>query len=229
MSVTRPANQVTPPDAAARRSRLGDHFWVRVAGGPGEASWWATPVSSNTILRRETQKELSAALPSLNMSELSTAMVSAIISGLSLVVALLALGVASKSTIAARKPVVVFEYDPQVGWRLRNVGNGPAINVRVAIRGKHTEWTPPTSVPSLPTAAEYNLPWVAKLNAWMLGAQYTDFEGMHYTTVSQHDLNRFERGEVLARFTMPDFDYLPGRKDRRVWDTPDLSNDASLN
>ncbi len=36
-----------------------------------------------------------------------------------------------RTAIAARKPVLIFEYSRE-GWQLCNVGNGPALNVIVA-------------------------------------------------------------------------------------------------
>jgi hypothetical protein len=45
-----------------------------------------------------------------------------------------------KSAVRARKPVLVFEYDGDVGWVLRNVGAGPALNIVVAQKRVAGEW-----------------------------------------------------------------------------------------
>jgi hypothetical protein len=62
--------------------------------------------------------------------------VSALISGLALALALASfavnLRIGHRAAVRGRKPVLVFVDEPGRAWTLRNIGNGPAVNVVVA-------------------------------------------------------------------------------------------------
>jgi hypothetical protein len=64
----------------------------------------------------------------------------------------------------ARIPVLVFVYDGAQGWLLRNVGNGPALNIEVAqkvVRGERAgSWTNPVRVPPVGRDNEILLSWL---------------------------------------------------------------------
>jgi hypothetical protein len=154
--------------------------------------------------------------------------VSPIISVSALVVSLLAYNLARRNAVAARRPVVVFEWTDSEGWQINNAGNGPAMNLRVSVRGKHSAWTEEVIVPPIPSGGTFELPWIGKLDAWMLGGEYEDFDGYAYTTISQHDQNLTKSGFNLAAFAEPDKDYVIGRNVRRVWNAEDLSNRPEL-
>ena len=160
--------------------------------------------------------------------QVTVAAIAAIVSGLSFLIALSAYFLGRQNAVASRRPVLVFEWTNERGWRLRNPGNGPAVNIRVSVRGKKTAWTPPVTIPSLATDAVFELTWIGYLNAWMLGAEYEDFAGTFYTTISQHDLNYMQDGHRLSEFVAHDKDFLTGRGARRHWNAADLSKDESL-
>jgi len=111
---------------------------------------------------------------------LEVPLISASISSISLAVATFAFLLSRRNAIAARCPIVVFEYTDSVGWRVRNVGNGPAVNLQVSVRGKKTQWSEAVLVPCLPTGETFDLTWIGHLNAWMLGGEYSDYLGMRY-------------------------------------------------
>lgn len=154
--------------------------------------------------------------------------ISAVIAAVSFVVAALAYRLNRRNAINARRPAVVFEWDDGQGWKVRNVGNGPAVNVRVAVRGRFRGWTQFVRIPALGAGAEFKLRWVGKLNAWMLGAEYSDFAGEQYSTISQHDMNVFAAGAAVLSYNKPDHDYVVGRAELRHWNAPDISHDESL-
>jgi len=79
-----------------------------------------------------------------------------------------------KSAVLTRKPVLVFEYDGEQGWLLRNVGAGPALNVIVAQKRVGGEWFNPVRVPPLSKDGKFLLGWLGHVNTTGLGATYVD-------------------------------------------------------
>lgn len=97
----------------------------------------------------------------------------------------------------ARKPVLVFVDDPgETCWVLRNVGNGPALNVLTAQR-KGGQWFNPVKVPPLGKGATFALTWLGRANDTGLGATYFDFEGSAYTTTLGDEVIRTYTGQRL--------------------------------
>jgi hypothetical protein len=131
-----------------------------------------------------------------------------------------------RNAITARQPVLVFEFDQTEGWKIRNVGKGPALNVIVSIRGKNTLWKYPVTTPSLKDGNEFGLHWLGKLNTWMLGATYSDFDGKTYTTIGQHDANLLRTGHVQSEYTEPNKDYLHGSNATRHWNAVPVTDSA---
>src|ERR1041384_6175962 len=64
------------------------------------------------------------------------------------------------SAVLARKPVLIFEYDGELGWVLRNVGAGPALNVIVAQKRVGGDWFNPVRVPPLSKDGRFLLAWL---------------------------------------------------------------------
>jgi hypothetical protein len=80
-----------------------------------------------------------------------------------------------RAAVRGRKPVLVFVDDPKEGcWTLRNVGNGPALNVLVAQRNKGT-WFNPVLVPPFGRDSSFPLTWLGRTNSDGVGVSYTDF------------------------------------------------------
>jgi hypothetical protein len=99
-----------------------------------------------------------------------------------------------RSSIAARRPVLVFVYDGSSGWILRNIGGGPALNIIVAQKRVGGEWFNPVRVPPFAKDAEFVLRWLGHVNTTGLGVTYTDYEDRPYTSTCGNDLSRTFRG-----------------------------------
>lgn len=125
-----------------------------------------------------------------------------------------------RAAVRARKPVLVFVDDPDArSWVLRNVGNGPALNVVVAQRQDEHGWFNPVRVPPLGREAHFRLHWLGRWSAGGLGATYTDFEDRRYTSTLG--------GEISCTY---DGDHLPRWRDeeiKRYWH-PELAGDTAI-
>jgi hypothetical protein len=103
-----------------------------------------------------------------------------------------------RSSISAKRPVLVFVYDEGVGWLLRNIGGGPALNVIVAQKQAGGEWFNPVRVPPFAKNAEVVLAWLQHENTTGLGATYTDYEDRAYTSTCGDDLSRTSPGALFG-------------------------------
>jgi hypothetical protein len=117
-----------------------------------------------------------------------------------------------RSAILGRKPVLVFVYDGKIGWILRNVGAGPALNVIVAQRHRSYGWTNPVRVPPLAKDGEMVLQWLRHVNTTGLGASYCDFDQALYTSICGNDLNQVFDGNHMRAW--------PEKDIHRHWDNP---------
>lgn len=113
----------------------------------------------------------------------------------------------------SRLPVLIFmddrgkDTDPDKWWVLRNVGNGPALNIVIARKSTHdaTEWSEPTRIAALARDSEVALPWLADSGfVAVLAATYQDFIGADgsgrvraFTTVCSHNANSVRLGRHL--------------------------------
>lgn len=106
----------------------------------------------------------------------------------------------------SRMPVLVFQYDGRRGWLLRNVGNGPALNVVVACKlvegPERGKWFRAVRVPPLSRDGEMLLAWLKHEGKHGLGATYEDFlgrgqGGRAYTTTCGNDLSDVVEGSLF--------------------------------
>jgi hypothetical protein len=139
------------------------------------------------------------------------------ISAVSVTIALLSFAVNlwlnQRAAVRALKPVLVFVDEPTEGcWVLRNVGNGPALNVLVAQRAGG-RWFNPVIVPPFGKDASLALKWLGRLNVTGLGATYSDFEDRRYTATLGDERSRAYDGERLPRWADHEI--------RRYWELPD--------
>jgi hypothetical protein len=102
-----------------------------------------------------------------------------------------------KSARNSRKPVLVFEYQQSNGWLIRNVGNGPALNIIVTCKGKKGAWKYFVRLPALAKDDKFILTWLGHCDVWSLSSVYTDFLGIAYTLVSIHDENHIRTGQKI--------------------------------
>jgi hypothetical protein len=111
-----------------------------------------------------------------------------------------------RSALLARKPVLVFEYEGNIGWTLRNVGAGPALNVVVAQKRGGGEWFKPVRVPPLSKDGKFTLQWLNHVNDTGLGATYTDTEQMSYTSSCGNDLSKTFDGTLFGPWPEPEIE-----------------------
>ena len=129
-------------------------------------------------------------------------LITATLSTMALVVSLVAFALNYRHTrhsaVSARKPVLIFEYDGELGWILRNVGAGPALNVTVAQKRVGGEWFNPVRVPPLSKDGKLTLEWLNHVNTTGLGATYTDTEQLPYTSTCGNDLSEVAVGTLFG-------------------------------
>ncbi len=105
-----------------------------------------------------------------------------------------------------RMPILVFQHDGSRGWLLRNVGNGPALNVVAAskhVQGEHRgEWFNAVRLPPMSRDSELLLEWLGHEGSHGLGATYDDFlggtRGVTYTTTCGNDLSEVSFGALFS-------------------------------
>jgi hypothetical protein len=140
-----------------------------------------------------------------------------IISAISVSIALfsfvLNLRLNQRAAIRARKPVLVFVDEPSEGcWVIRNVGNGPALNVLVAQRADG-RWFNPVFIPPFGKDGQFPLKWLGRVNVTGLGATYSDFEDRRYTSTLGG-----ERSHTYDGARLPSWD---DGEIRRYWELSD--------
>lgn len=107
---------------------------------------------------------------------------------------------AQRAEARARKPVLVFVDVPeQECWVLRNVGNGPALNIVCAQR-RDGQWFNPVRLPPLGNDASFPMPWLGRTSDTGLGSTYSDFEGSAYTTTIGNEIVRTHHGARLPHW-----------------------------
>ena len=112
--------------------------------------------------------------------------------------AILTAGYFSLRTLtASRRPVLVLESDGRTGWLLRNIGNGPGLNILIAQKRVGGGWFNPVRVPPLARNAEMVLKWLHHMNDAGIGATYEDFKGDRYSTTCGNDLSQTYLGSIL--------------------------------
>lgn len=95
------------------------------------------------------------------------------------------------------KPAIVVSYSTESGWHLKNIGNGPALNVVVAQRHESGDWFCPVRVPPLGQDDQLHLAWMEHTNVRWIGATYTDIDGRNYSSECSDDLTRIRAGSVF--------------------------------
>jgi hypothetical protein len=125
-----------------------------------------------------------------------------------------------RAAVRARKPVLVFVDDPDAQcWVLRNVGNGPALNVVVAQRQRKLGWFNPVRLPPLGRDGDFRLHWLGRWSGGGLGAVYSDFEDRRYTSTLGGELSRTYEGHRLPRWR--------DEQVKRYWN-PEIAADTAV-
>jgi len=111
--------------------------------------------------------------------------------GLSLCASLAAVYISVKALTDSKRPVLVFERT-QDGWIIKNVGNGPALNL-VFAAGDGARWLDPYKVPSISKDGSYQL---KNLKAGArLGVAYFDFDQNLYSSECTAYIMKLRSGE----------------------------------
>jgi hypothetical protein len=106
-----------------------------------------------------------------------------------------------RSHKAQISPILVFLYDADKGWHIRNVGSGPALNVLVVRRFPKKQWREPVRIPPVSTGDHFPLHWMRRTNRDQLGVSYCDFERRSYTSECKRDLTNIVAADTLPSFT----------------------------
>jgi hypothetical protein len=115
-----------------------------------------------------------------------------VIATLSAAIALASVAVAyyafHKTLRTAAKPVLIFSMTSELGWRVENVGVGPAINVLIGPANDPEHEPGITSCYPLAAGATLELAWIT--NPHPLAAVYSDVYGATFSTICQRHQNR---------------------------------------
>lgn len=127
---------------------------------------------------------------------------------LSIITYILARSSARASERRSRIPVLVFVYDAD-RWLLRNVGNGPALNIVVAIKSAHddVDWQRPTRIPPVGRDDSFHISWLRDADPAVIAASYEDFlaadspgKSRSYSVFIEYDVNTVSPVRLLPRW-----------------------------
>lgn len=102
-----------------------------------------------------------------------------------------------RSRVISLRPILVFEYDGTKGWIIRNLGNGPALDITVAMKPQNGKWVSPVRIPPLSRGGQFLMEWLNHTNIHALGAIYRDIEERFYTSTCANDLSKVAIGRHL--------------------------------
>lgn len=131
--------------------------------------------------------------------ELVISIIALFVAGVSVVVSFYFSRLTSKTSVF---PVLVFVYDKEHGWEIRNVGKGPALNVIVA-QSNGENWDMPTSCYPIDAGDNLKIPWVGH-DPYQLGVSYCDAHNRCYTSICKDDLTRISNGVRLPQWDKKD-------------------------
>ncbi|GJQ57918.1 MAG: hypothetical protein D8M57_04110 [Candidatus Scalindua sp. AMX11] len=121
-------------------------------------------------------------------------------SGISVAVSMTAITVsylsARKAGITGIRPVLVFCFNSGSGWSLKNIGNGPALNIVLALLDADNRWVSPEGIPSLAVNGEF-----------VIGGFNTQIEfigwGCFYTDISASPYSSTQKGSETQIVASP--------------------------
>lgn len=95
-------------------------------------------------------------------------------------------------------PVLVAEYNESNGWSIRNIGNGPALNVLVAQKRIKGGWF------NIGQDDQFHLKWLGHFNDSGLGISYQDFNSKKYSSTISNDLTNTFSKDILPSWEESD-------------------------
>jgi hypothetical protein len=94
------------------------------------------------------------------------------------------------------RPVLVFVHEEPTGWRLQNIGKGPALNILIAKRDDREDWFDIARVPPLPENGAVDLSRWGKTVSDEAGATYQDFKDNAYSSICKDDRAHTSDGSI---------------------------------
>lgn len=123
-------------------------------------------------------------------------------SGIAVVVSVIAITVsyfsARKARITGIRPVLVFCFNSGCGWSVKNIGNGPALNIILALLDADERWISPEGIPSLAVGGEFVFSGFGtqiKFIGW--GCFYTDISARSYSTIQKGNETKIIAGSLF--------------------------------
>ncbi len=123
-------------------------------------------------------------------------------SGTAIVVSIIAITVSylssRKSRVIGIRPVLVFCFNSGCGWSVKNIGNGPALNIVFALLDADDRWISPEGIPSLAANGEFvfgGLNSQIKIIGW--GCLYTDISERSYSTIHKNNKTQIIKGSIF--------------------------------
>ena len=119
----------------------------------------------------------------------------------------------ARTSRASIRPVIALVYDNNIGWSIRNIGNGPALNVVVAQKPIKSNWFRPVRVPPVSAGGEFILQWIGHDNDHGIGVYYEDFHEKAYSSTCGNDLTKMHKGNIFPAWR-------DSQIGRHWWDNP---------
>ncbi|KHE91726.1 MAG: hypothetical protein K8F52_12295 [Candidatus Scalindua rubra] len=123
-------------------------------------------------------------------------------SGIAIIVSIIAITIsflsARKSRIIGLRPVLVFYFQSGRGWYIKNIGNGPALNIILALLDADNRWISPEGIPSLAVNGEFvfgSFNTEIKINGW--GCLYTDIAERSYSSIQKGNKTQIATGSLF--------------------------------
>ncbi len=123
-------------------------------------------------------------------------------SGAAIVVSIIAITVSylsvRKSRIIGLQPVLVFCFNRGGGWSVKNIGNGPALNIVFALLNADDQWVSPEGIPSLAVNGEFvfgSFNTQIKIIGW--GCLYTDISERSYSSLQKGNKTQIIKGSLF--------------------------------
>lgn len=125
---------------------------------------------------------------------------SPVVSFMGVIVSMVAYVLSRNANVSAKRPVLVFVYEHEQGWILKNVGNGPALNVCVAqkLPGTGEQWFKFVRIPPLAKDKEFVLRYLNHVNTTALAATCDDMENRAYSSLCRRDLTTLSKGRLFS-------------------------------
>ena len=107
------------------------------------------------------------------------------------------------------QPVIVFNRSGQRPWKLKNVGNGPALNVLVSGGTKEKVWNETNTIllSAVGSNEEVALEWLTKKDTGALCAIYKDVAEREYTSECVGNRNSVDDGNKYQTLTQKYFQW----------------------